>query len=118
VPADKPLFWKAFDAAERAVGPRVEEAVRSGPFLGALGVAAQVQARVRRDVERRSRRLLHLVNLPAASDVAHLRRQVAQLDRELRRVTAALERAEEGGGDGDGPGPRPARRRAQRPAGS
>ena len=115
---DKPLFWKAFDAAERTVGPRLEEAVRSGPFLGALGAAAQVQARVRRDVERRSRRLWHLVNLPAASDVAHLRRQVAQLDRELRRLTAAVERAEGGESHADGPGPRPARRRAQRPQGS
>jgi hypothetical protein len=117
VPGDKPLFWKAFDAAERAVGPRLEEAVRSGPFLGALGAAAQVQAKVRRDAERRSRRVWHLVNLPAASDVAHLRRQVAHLDRELRRVTAALERLE-GGKHADGPGPRPARRRAQRPQGS
>ena len=117
MPDDKPLFWRAFDAAERAVGPRLEEAVRSGPFLDALGVAARVQARARRDVERRSRRLWHLVNLPAASDVAHLRRQVAQLDRELRRVTAALERVD-GEADADGPGPRPARRRAQRPQGS
>ena len=116
MPDDKPLFWKAFDAAERAVGPRLEEAVRSGPFLDALGVAARVQARVRHDVERRSRRLLHLVNLPAASDVTHLRRQVAQLDRELRRLTAALERVEEE--HDDRPGPRPARRRAQRPQGS
>ena len=117
MPGDKPLFWKAFDAAERTVGPRLEEAVRSGPFLEALGVAARVQSRVRSDVERRSRRLWHLVNLPAASDVAHLRRQVAQLDRELRRVTAALERTEGDEGD-DGPGPRPARRRAERPEGS
>jgi hypothetical protein len=49
--------------------------------------------------------------------VAHLRRQVAQLDREMRRVTALLERAE-GEEHGHGAGPRPARRRAQRPQGS
>ena len=116
MPGDKPLFWKAFDVAERAVGPRLEEAVRSGAFLDALGVAARVQARVRRDVEKRSRGLLHLVNLPAASDVAHLRRQIAQLDRDLRRLTAAVERVEEE--HVDRPGPRPPRRRAQRSQGS
>src|SRR3954449_10918767 len=88
----KPLFWKAFDAAERAVGPRLEDAVRSGTFLDALGVAARAQARVRRDLERQSRRVWHLINLPAGSDVTKLRRQVAELDREVRRVNTALER--------------------------
>jgi hypothetical protein len=91
----KPLFWKAFDAAERAVGPRLEDAARSGPFLDALGLAARAQARARRDLERSSRRVWHLINLPAGSDVTRLRRQVADLDRELRRVNAALERAVE-----------------------
>src|SRR3954453_7946009 len=89
----KPLFWRAFDAAERAVGPRLEEAVRSGPFLDALGLAARAQARARRDLERQSRRVWHLVNLPAGSDVTRLRHQVADLDRELRRVNTALEQA-------------------------
>jgi hypothetical protein len=89
----KPLFWRAFDAAERAVGPRLEDAVHSGTFLDALGVAARAQARVRRDLERQSRRVWHLVNLPAGSDVTTLRRQMAELDRELRRVNAALEQA-------------------------
>src|SRR3954462_12019567 len=88
----KPLFWRAFDAAERAVGPRLEDAVGSGTFLDALGGTARAQARVRRDLERQSRRVWHLINLPAGSDVTKLRRQVAELDRELRRVNAALER--------------------------
>jgi hypothetical protein len=128
--AGKPLFWRVFDKAEQTVAPRLEEAVRSSAFLGALSLAARAQARVRRDVERRSRRLWHLVNLPAGSDVTHLRRQVAELDRELRRMEIALERAladrrrgEEDHGDRPAqPGrrarPRPARRGAQRAAGS
>jgi hypothetical protein len=128
--AGKPVLWRVFDKAEEAVAPRLEEAVRSDAFLGALSLAARAQARVRRDVERRSRRLWHLVNLPAASDVTHLRRQIAELDRELRRLDISLERAlaerrrgEEDHGDrptqpGRRARPRPARRRAQRAAGS
>jgi hypothetical protein len=86
------LVWRAVDAAERAIAPRSEEAARSGPFLDVVGLAARAQARLRRDVERRSRGVWHLLNLPAASDVTRLRRQVAALDHELRRVSAALER--------------------------
>jgi hypothetical protein len=119
--AGKPVFWRVFDRAEEAVAPRLEEAVRSEAFLGALSLAARAQARVRRDVERRSRRLWHLANLPAGSDVTHLRRQVAELDRELRRMSVALERAlaeREGGGEDHGDGPaQPGRRAGSRPAG-
>jgi hypothetical protein len=132
VPADKPLLWKVFDAAEGAVAPRLEELVRTGGFAEALGVAARAQAGVKRGLEARSRRLWHLVNLPAGSDVAHLRRQIALLDRELREVRRALERAEarmSNEEDDDAPapgaasaprsrraaGPRATGRRAQRP---
>jgi len=132
VPGDKPLLWKVFDTAEGAVAPRLEELVRTGGFAQALGVAARAQAGVRRGLEARSRRLWHLVNLPAGSDVAHLRRQIALLDRELREVRRALDRAEarqstKEDEDGPTPGPtgaarsrraagsRPAGRRAQRP---
>src|SRR5919199_2963277 len=118
--AGKPVFWRVFDKAEAVVAPRLEDAVRSDAFLGALGLAARAQARVPREVERRSRRLWHLVNLPAGSDVRHLRRQVAELDRELGRMSIALERAlaEQGEGEedhGDRPA-QPGRRARPRPA--
>jgi hypothetical protein len=127
VPSDKPLWWKAFDAAERALAPRVEGAVRSDPFLDALGLAARAQSRVRRDLEARSRAIWHLVNLPAGSDVRRLRRQVADLDRELRQVSMQLQQAlaerpegndkeEHDAVDSRGPERRPARPR--RAAGS
>jgi len=126
VPPGKPLWFKAFDAAERALAPRVEEAVRSDQFLDALGLAARAQARVRREVEARSRAVWHLVNLPAGSDVRRLRRQVADLDRELRQMSLQLERAlaerQEGNEkeEHDADDPRPERRpaRPRRAAGS
>jgi hypothetical protein len=92
VTSRKPLLWRAFDAIETTVAPRIEEAARSGHFLDAVGLAARAQAGIRRGLEARSRRLWHLINLPAGTDVMHLRRQVAQLDRELHRVSSALDR--------------------------
>ena len=85
-------LWRAVDVAERALSTQLDDAVRSDVFGTALGVALKVDAGVRRRVERTSRRALHLVNLPAAGDVAALRRQLADVDRELRAVRLELER--------------------------
>ena len=40
--------------------------------------------RAQREVERRSRRFLHAVNLPTATDVRRLSEQVASLQRQVR----------------------------------
>ena len=40
--------------------------------------------RAQNEVERRTRRLLHAVNLPTATDVRRLSEQVASLQRQLR----------------------------------
>jgi hypothetical protein len=136
---DRSPWWRALDAAESSLAPRAERLARSGGFLDALGLAARAQAAARRRLEARSRQALHLLNLPAASDVTRLRRQVAALDHELRQVSMSLERAlaaqherEEDTSDADDPlgrgeqraararrgaSARPPRRGTQRPAG-
>ena len=112
--ADKPLWRQAFDQVEGPVGSALADVARSGTFAGALGLATRTRAGLRREMERRTRRLWHLANLPAGSDVKQLRRQVAALDRELRQVRRALEQAEQRReANGDGPArSRQARRRA------
>jgi hypothetical protein len=140
--AGKPLWRRAFDAAEGPLGARLEELVRTGAFSEAIGLAARTRAGLQRALDSRTSRVWHLLNLPAASDVTRLRRQVAALDHELRRLTLELEHARRqaaaGGGerpnadrDEEAPdagdpageraarprrpaGPRPAGRRAQR----
>ncbi|HEY6397511.1 MAG TPA: hypothetical protein VIX82_08670 [Solirubrobacteraceae bacterium] len=118
----KPLFWRVFDEAEEVVAPRLEHAMRGDVFLAALGFTARARAGGRREIERCSRRLWHLVNLPAGSDVIRLRRELAELDRELRHMRIALdqalaERRREEGEDGDRPAQhgRPARPRSAGP---
>jgi hypothetical protein len=91
--AGKPLFWRVFDKADALVAPVLEEAIRGEAFLATLSLAARARAFGRREIERRTRWMWHLVNLPAGSDVTRLRRQVAELDRELRHISVALEHA-------------------------
>jgi hypothetical protein len=130
-----PLWRQAYDAAERAVTPRVEGLVRTPGFALGVALARRVEAAARSTVRDATARAWHLVNLPAGSDVHRLRAQIGALDREVRRLTLRLEnerrtprarepalsqeeqhadRAQPAGGAR----PRPARRRAQRPPGT
>lgn len=90
VAAPSPL-WRTVHLLERTLGDRLDGAVRTDAFTLALGAGLRMQAEARRQVERSSRRALHLLNLPAAGDVAALRRQLGELDRELRAVRLQLE---------------------------
>src|SRR5215212_10122094 len=102
--ADKPTWRRAFDRVERPVGAALEDVARSPRFAQALGLTTRARAGVQHELERQTRRLWHAANLPAGSDVARLRRQLAALDRELRGLRRALEQAERRGeGERDGP---------------
>lgn len=121
--ANKPLWRKAYDAVDSRIAPPLESVVQTPQFATVLSTAIRMQAEARRQVERRSRRLWHLVNLPSGSDVTRLRDQVVSLDRRVRELTEALEEANrraqsaESGGDGRSHGrPTAPRSRAQRTA--
>jgi hypothetical protein len=88
VMAGAPLWKQGLDALERVVAPPVECAVGTDAFATAIGLVAWVRHGVAQEAERRTRRLWHFLNLPAATDVRLLRHQVDQLERELRRLTA------------------------------
>ena len=86
-----PLWLRAFMAVEGALGPRVEEIVHGPAFSTAVVVVQKVQSGVSSAVERRTRRVWHLVNLPAGSDVRKLRNQIGDLDHEVRLLRGAVE---------------------------
>src|SRR3954471_10322677 len=116
-----PLWRSAYDAVDSRLAPRLESLVQTEGFAQVLSVTVRAQIEARQFVERRTRRLWHLMNLPAGSDVSRLRDQVVTLDRRVRKLTRALEEANrrakpaepvrEGRGAG---GPHPPRSRAQR----
>lgn len=88
--SEAPHWRRVFDRVEREVTPRVESVVHGEEFARAMTVVSRARAGVRRRIEDTSARLWHLVNLPAGSDVRRLRRQVGELDREIRRLTLRL----------------------------
>jgi hypothetical protein len=98
-----PLWRQAFDAVERRVGPPLEAAVRSNAFADGVALGWRARRRVQRELERRSRRVLHTANLPAATDVRRVSEQVSALQREVRALQRELERERSGAGDGDRP---------------
>src|SRR3954447_22010013 len=84
--ADKPLWRRTFDSVDQRVAQPIEAAARSDAFGDVLTITLRLRARAQREVEKRTRRALHLVNLPAATDVRRLSEQVAALRRELREL--------------------------------
>jgi hypothetical protein len=88
----KALWRRAFDAAEGALGPRVEQWVKEAPFAKTVVAVQRTSGFLTGVVEKQTRRTWHAVNLPASSDVLKLRRQVGDLDREVRLVRDAIER--------------------------
>ena len=82
----KPLWRQAFDAVDRRVAGPVEAGAHSDVFGDVVTVGWRLSRRVQREVERRSRRVLHMANLPTATDVRRLSEQVAALQRELREM--------------------------------
>ena len=86
----QPLWLKAVLRLERAVGERVESAVHSDTYFDLLTTAKRRRAWAGRTAEGVSRRCLHLLNLPAGSDVRLLREQLTRMDRHIARLTKEL----------------------------
>ena len=86
-----PLWLKLVLRLERAVGGPVEAAVGSDVYFDLVTELTRAQQRLTGVVERGSRRGLHLLNLPAGSDIRRLREQMARIDRRLVQITKELE---------------------------
>jgi len=82
--AHRPPTWRrAFDTVERGVGIPLEGLVRSDRFFDAITLVTRSRSEVNRQLERVSRRALHLLNIPTATDVRRLSDQVARMDRRV-----------------------------------
>jgi hypothetical protein len=86
-----PVWKKLFDAADRTVGSRVNEFARSENFAILAGLAARSRNELTTRFERSSRQWLHLMNLPAGSDVNRLLAQIGLLEREVRELRKQID---------------------------
>jgi chromosome segregation ATPase len=89
--ADKPVWRQVYDRVASEVGPRLTEMSGSDEFAEATANAAAARRRMTRDLEQRSRRWLHMWNLPAGSDINVLRREIGELERQVRDLSKRLE---------------------------
>lgn len=90
-PSAPPKWRQTFDAIEREVTPRLDTVIRSEQFAVATGLAAQMQRRVAKQAARNTRRMLHLLNLPAGTDVTRLLNEIGQLKAQVRTLSAQIE---------------------------
>src|SRR5579875_678830 len=87
MPADQPLWLKLVLRAERAIGEPVESAVHSETYFEVVSTVNRVRRRAGGAVEGVSRRALHMLNLPTASDVRRMRQQLARMERRLNQLS-------------------------------
>ena len=92
--ADRPAWRRVFDRAERAIGGPLEQMIDTRRFAKALVLTFRAQGIAYGLMERNTRMLLHLWNMPARTDIKRLNRQVAILATEVRRLAEDLERKE------------------------
>ena len=83
----KPLWLKVVLKVERAIGEPIERAVRTETYFDVVTKATRATKGVKRRAEGTSRRALHLLNLPAGSDVSRLREQLARVERRLAMLS-------------------------------
>lgn len=94
-----PLWLKAVYRLERAIGGPIESAVHSDMYFDVVTQANRARARVVGGVEGVSRRGLHLLNLPAGTDIRRVREQLSRMERRMSALTdelAALHDARDG----------------------
>jgi hypothetical protein len=88
--ASTALWRRVYDAIEQPVGARLEHGVQSNAFADVTVLLLRTRGGIERRLERLTRRALHGVNLPAASDVTRLQQQIGELKTQLRRMEHTL----------------------------
>ena len=87
MPANQPLWLRAVIRLERAIGEPIESAVRSDTYFDVVSTTTRVRRKVAGTAEGVSRRCLHLLNLPAGSDIRGMRQQLARMERRLNQLS-------------------------------
>jgi len=90
-----PLWLRVVHRLERAVGEPVESAVRSDTYFDVVSLVTRTTGKAKSTAESLSRRGLHLLNLPAGSDVSRMREQLHRMERRLNQLSENVEQLDE-----------------------
>jgi hypothetical protein len=82
-----PLWLKAVHRLERAVGEPIEAAVRTDTYFDLVAKATRATVKAKRTVVGTSTRVLHVLNLPADSDIRRMREQLLRMERRLNQLS-------------------------------
>jgi hypothetical protein len=86
-----PLWLKLVLRLERTIGGTVESAVHSDAYFDLLAELNRTKRRVTNTTESISRRVLHVANLPAGTDIRRMREQLAGVERRLIQLSKELD---------------------------
>lgn len=86
-----PVWQRAVLTVQARANPLLRAAVDHEDVAGGIALVQAVRSGVVRAAEAPTRRLLHLANLPAGSDVNRLLVQIASLEREVRELRKRVE---------------------------
>ena len=89
--SEPPMWQRAVVGAQSRTTPILRAAVDRQEVAAGIGLLQTLRSIVVRTTEAPSRRLLHLFNLPAGSDVNRMLVQIASLERELRELSKRIE---------------------------
>ena len=92
----QPLWLRAVYRLERAIGEPIEAAVRSDASFDVVAHATRARSFAEGAAEGISRRCLHLLNLPAGTDVRRVREQLARMERRLATLSDEIASLEAG----------------------
>jgi hypothetical protein len=79
---------------ERAIGSPVETVVHSDAYFDVVAELNRGTRRLTDALESVSKRGLHLLNVPAGTDIRRVREQLARMDRRLLQIAKELEELE------------------------
>ena len=80
---------------ERTIGAPLENAVHSDTYFDVVAELNRGRRRLTDALESVSKRGLHVLNLPAGTDIRRVREQLARMDRRLVQISKELERLEQ-----------------------
>lgn len=86
-----PRWQQVVEAVDRKVGPALEAAARHEAFVIGFALVHRGRRGLGSHAERFSRRLLHGLNLPAASDVNRLLTQIGAVQKEVRVLSGKVD---------------------------
>ncbi len=87
----RPLWRRGVEAVDKAAAPVLEGASKHPAFSIGFGLYQQTRSAIYRRTERTSRRFLHALNLPTASDVNRLLAQIASVENGVRVLNSHLQ---------------------------